>query len=105
MAVATDTEHDLGTQGLGCYTQAHKKRTSRKKNWDRNYKVVNNRTFAEGRPSWMPDTRVSECFPILAALVGWMTDQRSSVEVTPSSDPHSSFFEMESKLARDLQKL
>lgn len=99
------TEHEIISTVRTFYDQARAKKKPRLGAWNRNYRIVNNQTWATARPGWMPDTRVSEVFPILAALVGWMTDQRSSIEVSPSADPHSGFFEVESQLARDLQKV
>lgn len=71
--------------------------------WNRNYRIVRNRTWSGMRPSWLPSPEVPEIYPILASIVGWMTDQRPNFTVIPSAEPHSQYYEYFSRIAHDLQ--
>lgn len=71
--------------------------------WNRNYRTLCNRTWLADRPSWLPAPEVPEIYPILSSQVGWMTDQRPTLEVSPGSEPHSSYHEFYSTLAHDLE--
>ena len=43
--------------------------------WKRNWLLLNNRMWNDFRMSWMPSPSDSEIFPIMANLIGWITDQ------------------------------
>lgn len=71
--------------------------------WRRAYRLVHNRIWAPSRDPWMPSPSASEIFPIVAALVGWMTDQRPMLYLTPAADPGARLFEILSQIAHDLE--
>ena len=71
--------------------------------WKKAYRMVHNRTWSVARDPSMPSPSASEVFPILAALVGWMSDQRTQFEVVPSTDPHSQYANFMQGLAKDLE--
>ncbi len=85
------------------FTEAKRARQGRLDTWNRNYRVVHNRTWGAGRAAWMPTPSVSETYPIIASMIGWMTDQRTAITVIPSLDPHTPTAEFYARLARDLQ--
>jgi hypothetical protein len=85
------------------FDRARDARRQRVETWQRNYKIVHNRAWSPLRESWQPAPQASETYPIISALVGWMTDQRVNTEVIPSMDPHTSTSNFYSQLARDLQ--
>ncbi len=85
------------------FTEAKRARQGRMDVWNRNYRVVHNRTWGAGRPAWMPSPSVSETYPIIASMIGWMTDQRTALTVIPSMDPHTPEANFYQRLARDLQ--
>jgi hypothetical protein len=53
----------------------------------------------------MPQPRDSQVYPVCAALVGWMMDQKVSFEITPSSDPKAPAYIFWSSLANDLERV
>lgn len=65
--------------------------------------MLRNRYWAEGRPNWMPSPQIPEIFPIVASMVGWMTDQRFRHEITPAALPFSPFAQFMSGLGADLE--
>lgn len=70
--------------------------------WIRNYEILNNKTWGTTRANWQPSPEVPEIKPIISSLVGWMTDQRAQLDVTPSMEPFSPFVQFYDHLARDL---
>lgn len=73
--------------------------------WMKNYEILHNRTWGTGRASWMPTPEVPEIYPILAALIGWETDQRPTFEVNPAAQPYSPAVQFYDQLADDLETL
>lgn len=85
------------------FEAARKERKPRIDTWQQNYRIVHNRSWGMGALSWTGGPQVSETWPILSGMVGWMTDQRTSLSVIPSMDPHSAMSEFYSTMARDLE--
>lgn len=99
----TTTELSLAGKVRQLFDQARDERRPRVGAWQRSYKVVHNKTFSQLRESWMPSPQASEVYPIVAALVGWMTDQRPGLSVVPSMDPHTATSNYFLQMARDLE--
>lgn len=70
--------------------------------WYKNYRVLRNRTWAMGRPEWLPAPEVPEIYPIVTSMVGWMTDQRPQLEIAPFALPNSEFYSFMDAVADDL---
>jgi hypothetical protein len=70
--------------------------------WNRNYRVLRNRTWLSNRAAWLPSPEVPEIRPILSQLAGWMTDQRPTYTAVAAASPHTPYFNQISKLADDL---
>jgi hypothetical protein len=85
------------------FDQARNKRKSRVDTWQRSYKVVHNRSWGPLREAWMPSPQASETYPIVAAMVGWMTDQRPGITCIASMDPHTAMANFYQQQARDLE--
>jgi hypothetical protein len=102
-ASKADRDWDLVTEVRGYFDAAKNHRRARVDDWQRNYRLVHNRSWGEHRPNWMPSPQVSETYPIVASMVGWMTDQRTGLSVIPAMNPHSPTYEFYSLLARDLE--
>jgi hypothetical protein len=94
---------DLVTEIRGYFDAAKQERRNRVDDWQRNYRLVHNRAWGDLRPTWMPSPAVSETYPIVASMVGWMTDQRTSLSIIPAMNPHSPEYEFYSTMARDLE--
>jgi hypothetical protein len=85
------------------YDRARARRRARVETWQRNWRLLNNRSWGALREAWMPSPQASEIYPIVAALVGWMTDQRPTFRVAAVADPHSALANVYQQLARDLE--
>lgn len=104
-ATILETDSDLETawnvQALYQKSKAHLDR--RHEAWKKAYRLVHNKAWASNKDPGMPSPAASEIYPILAALVGWMTDQRTEFEVLPASDPHSRYHDFIATLGTDLE--
>ncbi len=94
---------ELASTVRNLFYKARAQRRSLVGQWSRNYRILRNRTWMAGRAPWIPSPEVPEIYPIIAAQVGWMTDQRPTFEVVPASEPHSEYHEFYSTLAHDLE--
>ena len=70
--------------------------------WKRNYRTLNNRDYAPKSNAWDEQPAVSSVWPVIASAVSWMTDQRPTIEVTPTSEQFSPYWDFYQKLATDL---
>ena len=109
MAVAERTDHAQGEDHVvagrinGLFDVARKEMNRRHDWWRKAYRLVHNRGWSATRDAWMPSPTASEIYPIISALVGWMTDQRIRFQCVASSDPHSQYSNFQQKLAQDLE--
>lgn len=69
--------------------------------WNRNYQLLHNRTWGR-RPDHLPSPEIAEIWPIVAAQVGWMTDQRPTFQFSPVSKRMSPMTQYYNVLADDL---
>ncbi len=69
--------------------------------WRKNYKVLNKAVPAPGS-DWRPNPNVPEIWPIVDALVAWMTDQDPHFDATPVTSPLNPRFAELAALADDL---
>jgi hypothetical protein len=106
LAVANSSQKDadLAAEVMSMYRREAQKLTKRHELWRKSYRLVHNRGHTVGASLNQGGPQASEIYPILAALVGWMTDQRTMWSITPSVDPHSQYAEFQQRLARDLEK-
>lgn len=86
------------------FSAAKQYRQRRVERWRRNYELVHNKIWTPGRDPWLPSPAASEIMPVVAALVGWMTDQRPMIFISPSTEPGGRFFPIASALSDDLEK-
>ena len=109
MAVAERTDHAQGEDHVvagrinGLFDLARKEMNRRHDRWGKAYRLVHNRGWSATRDAWMPSPTAAEIYPIISALVGWMTDQRIRFQCVASSDPHSQYSNFQQKLAQDLE--
>lgn len=97
-----DNTHLLN-EVLALFSQARAHRRPMVSLWKRCQRMLYNRYFPTSRPGWLPTPEVPEIFPICAAVVGWMTDQRIGYTVAPTAVPHSGYFDFFQTLATDLE--
>jgi len=109
VAVAERVDHAQGEDHVvagrinGLYGNAKTEMNRRHDRWRKAYRLVHNRGWSNSRDAWMPSPTASEIYPIVSALVGWMTDQRVKFQAVPSADPHSQYANFQQKLAQDLE--
>jgi hypothetical protein len=85
------------------YNDARTARKIRVDRWQRAYRLVHNMAWSPLRESWLPSPAASEIYPIISALVGWMTDIRPGVSCLPAMDPGTPIAAALQQLGRDLQ--
>ncbi len=109
MAVAERVDHPKAEDHVvagrinGLFGNAKREMSRRHDRWRKAYRLVHNRGWSNTRDAWMPSPTASEIYPIVSALVGWMTDQRVRFQVVPSADPHSQYANFQQELAADLE--
>lgn len=67
--------------------------------WKRNYRVLNNRDYRQGSTPWEEEPAISNVWPVVASATAWMTDQRPTIEVTPSAVDFTEYWEFYLQLA------
>jgi len=104
VAVATSNNtFELVQRLQQLYLRARNEKRNRYDIWTRNYRLVMNRIGAQTRTSWQPSPRTSEIYPILSAIVAWMADQHTQIDVAAAADPGSPFTMFIGNLAQDLE--
>lgn len=101
--VHDDTNDNIASQVMTLFQTARTHRRDLVRRWDRNYRFLRNRFWSDDRPGWMPSPAVPEIFPIVASMVGWMTDNSFHHTIAPASLPYSPHNFQARKIADDLQ--
>jgi hypothetical protein len=73
--------------------------------WKKNYRVLNNKTWGTRGESWIPNPEMAEIWPVVSSMVAWMTDQRPTIEVTPSMQPFTDYADFYQALATDMNSI
>jgi len=103
--IAQDEDAQVAGRIRGLYQHSRESMARRHERWRKAYRLLHNRGWANSRDPWMPSPTASEIYPIISALVGWMTDQRVRFQVVPSADPHSQYANFQQQLSNDLETL
>ena len=85
------------------FSRARSQRQNVLNQWNKNRRIFSNRTWAQGRHPGMPSPEVPEIRPIIASCVAWVTDQRPALELTPSAQPFSPYYDYFDTLADDMK--
>lgn len=99
---ATGDEILLANQIRQLFFRARAHRRPMVADWNKNHRIMENRTWAASRAPWLPSPEIPEIYPIISTLVGWMTDQRPSLDIVPAANAHSQYFDFVSQIAADL---
>lgn len=73
--------------------------------WRKNYRVLNNRMWTSRAEPWMPSPEISEMWPLVAAMVAWMTDQRPGVELTPAAVPFTEYADHYDRITEQMNSI
>lgn len=103
-ATQSDDEYSLVNFLRQLYTRAVDRRKPRYNTWSRNYRMLINR-FQGDNLSQGYNPRDSEIYPTLSALVAWMTDPNTMVDVFPVADPSSPDFPFILQLSEDMSNI
>lgn len=100
----TQSEHDedLSRFVRELFFRARAHRRSIISSWNRNKRLLQNRTWMSDRVAWLPSPEVPEIRPIISQLAGWMTDQRPTYTAIPQASPHTPYYQSLSQTAQDL---
>lgn len=102
--VADTAQSELVSKLRTYYERARHHKKKLYDRWSRSWRLVNNR-YGGATSTWMPQPRDSQIYPVCASLVGWMTDQRTSFEITAAVDPNSPNYTFLAALAADLERI
>jgi hypothetical protein len=69
--------------------------------WKLNYAILNLKQNQHNRNGLL-NPSLPHIWPVTASINAWMTDQRPTIEVTPSAQPFSQFADYYQKLANDM---
>jgi hypothetical protein len=100
----TDIDSDLVNKLRVLYQSSRDSKRRMYERWTRSYRLVNNR-YGGTTATWMPQPRDSQIYPVCAALVSWMTDQRVAFEVSASRSPHAADYAVYEAMAHDLERV
>lgn len=95
-------ELELSNKIRQLFFQARQAKRTKVQQWNRNHRVLRNRTWSSERAAWLPTPEVPEIYPILASVVGWMTDQRVQFEISPSAEIGTPYYGFMNALGNDL---
>lgn len=84
------------------FMRAREARRPLMQQWKRNYRALNNRDYRVGSNAWDEEPSVTNIWPVIASQVAWMTDQRPTIEVCPTSEPYSPYWDYYQQLATDM---
>lgn len=85
------------------YQTARKSKQNLLSRWRRNWLLTQGTQWSDYRMAWMPSPFDSEIFPIMANLVGWMTDQSVAFTVNAAVQPNTPWAEYLNSLGDDLE--
>lgn len=84
------------------FTRAREARRNVMTGWQRNYRALNNKQYRAGMSPWEEEPAVSSIWPTIASSVAWMTDQRPTIEVTPTAEAFSEYWDYYQGLAQNM---
>ncbi len=102
IAVASDQDQVV-QQVTELFQRARQHRRSLIQQWYRAYHLLHGRTWSSARDRWMPNPELPWLFPVVASMVGWVSDSRPTYEATPADPDLSQYAELMGILADDLQ--
>ena len=70
--------------------------------WKRNYRALNNRDYRPGATPWDEQPAVTQMWPVVASACAWLTDQRPEIQVTPTAEPFTPYWDSYDLLARHM---
>ena len=71
--------------------------------WQKNFRIMRNRTWGTNRLSWMPQPEVPECRSTVASCVAWLTDNRPEFELGAVAAPYSPYSGFFNQLGEDMK--
>lgn len=102
MAVKYTNDAETLNEIRTLFSRAYREKRPLVQRWNRNRRILRNRTWSDSRSPWMPAPEVPEIYPIVATSVGWMTDQRPVIYCNPFIPPGSEMYEYYSQQAQDM---
>lgn len=71
--------------------------------WRFFYELLHNERWTPRQPLDKPNTDMPEMYPIVSAMIGWMTDQQPTTQISAAADPFTPYAGFMQRLAEDLQ--
>lgn len=74
--------------------------------WRWLYELLMNEKWSRSAGPWdRPNTDLPEMYPIVSAMIGWMTDQQHRTSISAAADPFTQYAGFMQRLAQDLTKV
>lgn len=96
---------DIATLVRELFIRAREARRPLVQQWKSNYRFLNNRQYQPGASPWEEEPAVASIWPTIASATAWMTDQRPEIEVTPTAESFSPYWDYYQSLANDMNTL
>lgn len=97
-----ESEESIASLVRELFIRARESRRVLMQQWKRNYRALNNRDYVPGAAAWDEQPALSNIWPGIASAVAWMTDQRPTIEVTPTTEQFSPYWDFYQQLAKDM---
>lgn len=101
--MSPQVEGELVAHVRDLFLKARQKRRPLVERWNRNYRMLRTKRWADGKAGWAPRSEVPEIWPVVDSLVAWITDQTPEFTVTPAVPPLHPLFDQMDSLAQDLK--
>lgn len=98
----SSTDEQVAALVRELFMRAREARRQVMSQWRRNYRILNNRYYRPGNSPWEEEPAVSSIWPTVASACAWMTDQRPTIEVTPTAEAFSPYWDFYNKLMSDM---
>lgn len=100
--MSREDEQQLVNHVRQLFFRARDKRRHIIASWTANYKALHMRQWSPHRAAHLPKVEVPEIFPIIDAIVSWVTDRQPTFDAAPAVSPLNPWFRYMSELADDL---
>ena len=102
-SVTSLADRELVAKVRRMYEDARTHRRNTVQKWTENYMLLRNRTRPSNWPTQVPFPEIPEIWPIVESLIGWLCDTRPTLDVAPTADPYSTYYQFMSQLADNLR--
>lgn len=85
------------------FQRARAERRTTIQQWNKNHRVMHNRTWTGNLAEWIPTPEVPEVRQVVGRCVAWVTDSRPAFDLAPAAQPFSPFWDHFDQLSWDMK--